>query len=146
MKLREEGELIAARISAFFAVLMAGYFGINPPGFVAAVVALAFGLAAASFFPAIVLGIFYKRMNKEGAISGMVIGLLLMLFYMTKFKFGWFGGGTSEDWWFGISPEGFGTFAMLINFIISLVVCHLTKEPSKEIQDLVEKIRIPSND
>jgi cation/acetate symporter len=125
---------------------MAGYFGINPPGFVAAVVALAFGLAAASFFPAIVLGIFYKRMNKEGAISGMVIGLLLMLFYMTKFKFGWFGGGTSEDWWFGISPEGFGTFAMLINFIISLVVCHLTKEPSKEIQDLVEKIRIPSND
>ncbi|MDG1974306.1 MAG: cation acetate symporter [Flavobacteriaceae bacterium] len=142
----EKGELIAARISAFFAVLMAGYFGINPPGFVAAVVALAFGLAAASFFPAIVLGIFYKRMNKEGAISGMVIGLLLMLFYMTKFKFGWFGGGTSEDWWFGISPEGFGTFAMLINFIISLVVCHLTKEPSKEIQDLVEKIRIPSND
>jgi cation/acetate symporter len=142
----EKGELIAARISAFFAVLMAGYFGINPPGFVAAIVALAFGLAAASFFPAIVLGIFYKRMNKEGAISGMVIGLLLMLFYMTKFKFGWFGGGTSEDWWFGISPEGFGTFAMLINFIISLVVCHLTKEPSKEIQDLVEKIRIPSND
>ena len=142
----EKEELIAARISAFFAVLMAGYFGINPPGFVAAVVALAFGLAAASFFPAIVLGIFYKRMNKEGAISGMVIGLLLMLFYMTKFKFGWFGGGTSEDWWFGISPEGFGTFAMLINFIISLVVCHLTKEPSKEIQDLVEKIRIPSND
>ena len=142
----EKGELIAARISAFFAVLMAGYFGINPPGFVAAVVALAFGLAAASFFPAIVLGIFYKRMNKEGAISGMVIGLLLMLFYMTKFKFGWFGGGTSEDWWFGISPEGFGTFAMLINFIISLVVCHLTKEPSKEIQDLVENIRIPSND
>ena len=138
----EKGELIAARISAFFAVLMAGYFGINPPGFVAAVVALAFGLAAASFFPAIVLGIFYKRMNKEGAISGMVIGLLLMLFYMTKFKFGWFGGGTSEDWWFGISPEGFGTFAMLINFIISLVVCHLTKEPSKEIQDLVEKIII----
>ena len=142
----EKGELIAARISAFFAVLMAGYFGINPPGFVAAVVALAFGLAAASFFPAIVLGIFYKRMNKEGAISGMVIGLLLMLFYMTKFKFGWFGGGTSEDWWFGISPEGFGTFAMLINFLISIVVCHLTKEPSKEIQDLVEKIRIPSND
>ena len=142
----EKGELIAARISAFFAVLMAGYFGINPPGFVAAVVALAFGLAAASFFPAIVLGIFYERMNKEGAISGMVIGLLLMLFYMTKFKFGWFGGGTSEDWWFGISPEGFGTFAMLINFIISIVVCHLTKEPSREIQDLVEKIRIPSND
>ena len=140
----EKGELIAARVSAFFAVLLAGYFGINPPGFVAAVVALAFGLAAASFFPAIVMGIFYKRMNKEGAISGMVIGLLLMLFYMTKFKFGWFGGGTEADWWFGISPEGFGTFAMLVNFIVSLIVCHLTKERSKEVQDLVEKIRIPT--
>lgn len=140
----EKGELIAARVSAFFAVLLAGYFGINPPGFVAAVVALAFGLAAASFFPAIVMGIFYKRMNKEGAISGMVIGLLLMLFYMTKFKFGWFGGGTEADWWFGISPEGFGTFAMLVNFVVSLTVCHLNPEPSKEIQDLVENIRIPT--
>ena len=140
----EKGELIAARVSAFFAVLLAGYFGINPPGFVAAVVALAFGLAAASFFPAIVMGIFYKRMNKEGAISGMITGLLLMLFYMTKFKFGWFGGGIEADWWFGISPEGFGTFAMLINFIVSLIVCHLTKEPSKEVQDLVENIRIPT--
>ena len=140
----EKGELIAARVSAFFAVLLAGYFGINPPGFVAAVVALAFGLAAASFFPAIVMGIFYKRMNKEGAISGMITGLLLMLFYMTKFKFGWFGGGTEADWWFGISPEGFGTFAMLVNFVVSLTVCHLTKEPSKEVQDLVENIRIPT--
>ena len=140
----EKGELIAARISAFFAVLMAGYFGINPPGFVAAVVALAFGLAAASFFPAIVMGIFYKRMNKEGAVSGMIVGLLLMLFYMTKFKFGWFGGGTEADWWFGISPEGFGTFAMLINFLVSLVICHFTKKPSDQIQELVEKIRIPT--
>ena len=140
----EKGELIAARVSAFFAVIMAGYFGINPPGFVAAVVALAFGLAAASFFPAIVMGIFYKRMNKEGAISGMVTGLLLMLFYMTKFKFGWFGGGDQSDWWFGISPEGFGTLAMLVNFVVSLTVCHLTKEPSKKIQELVEKIRIPT--
>ena len=140
----EKGELIAARVSAFFAVIMAGYFGINPPGFVAAVVALAFGLAAASFFPAIVMGIFYKRMNKEGAISGMVTGLLLMLFYMTKFKFGWFGGGDQSDWWFGISPEGFGTLAMLVNFVVSLTVCHMTKEPSEEIQELVEKIRIPT--
>ena len=140
----EKGELIAARVSAFFAVLLAGYFGINPPGFVAAVVALAFGLAAASFFPAIVMGIFYKRMNKEGAISGMVTGVLLMLFYMTKFKFGWFGGGTEADWWFGISPEGFGTFAMLVNFVVSLTVCHLNPEPPKEIQDLVEDIRIPT--
>jgi len=142
----EKGELIAARISAFFAVVMAGYFGINPPGFVAAVVALAFGLAAASFFPAIVMGIFYKRMNKEGAVAGMLTGLLLMLFYMTKFKFGWFGGGTSQNWWFGISPEGFGTFAMLTNFIVSLIVCHITNDPPKEIKDLVEKIRIPSKE
>ena len=89
----EKGELIAARLSAVVAVCVAGYFGINPPGFVAATVALAFGLAAASFFPAIILGIFYKRMNKEGAIAGMVVGILAMLFYMIKFKFGWFGGG-----------------------------------------------------
>ena len=143
-EITDKGELIAARISAFFAVCIAGYFGINPPGFVAAVVALAFGLAAASFFPAIVMGIFYKRMNKEGAISGMVTGLLLMLFYMTKFKFGWFGGGDQSDWWFGISPEGFGTLAMLVNFVVSLTVCHMTKEPSEEIQELVEKIRIPT--
>ena len=142
----EKGELIYARISAFFAVVMAGYFGINPPGFVAAVVALAFGLAAASFFPAIVMGIFYKRMNKEGAISGMVTGLLLMLFYMTKFKFGWFGGGSQEDWWFGVSPEGFGTFAMLVNFIVSITVCQFTSVPPKEIQELVEKIRIPTTE
>ena len=140
----EKGELIAARISAFFAVVMAGYFGINPPGFVAAVVALAFGLAAASFFPAIVMGIFYKRMNKEGAVAGMLTGLLLMLFYMTKFKFGWFGGGTSEDWWFGISPEGFGTVAMCANFIVSIIVMKFTSEPPEEIKKIVEDIRIPS--
>ena len=140
----EKGELIAARISAFFAVIMAGYFGINPPGFVAAVVALAFGLAAASFFPAIVMGIFYKSMNKEGAISGMITGLLLMLFYMTKFKFGWFEGGDSTDWWFGISPEGFGTVAMIVNFIVSITISNLTKEPPKEIRDLVENIRLPN--
>ena len=140
----EKGELIAARVSAFFAVLLAGYFGINPPGFVAATVALAFGLAAASFFPAIVMGIFYKRMNKEGAVSGMIVGLFLMLFYMTKFKFGWFGGGTNDEWWFGVSPEGFGTFAMLANFIVSITICQFTAPPPKEIQELVENIRIPS--
>ncbi|MDG2279727.1 MAG: cation acetate symporter [Flavicella sp.] len=140
----ERGELIAARISAFLAVILAGYFGVNPPGFVAATVALAFGLAAASFFPAIVLGIFYKRMNKEGAIAGMVIGVLLMLFYMTKFKFGWFGGGAKEDWWFGISPEGFGTFAMLVNFVVSLVISKFTPAPPNNVQEIVENIRIPS--
>ena len=142
----DKGELIAARISAFFAVLLAGYFGINPPDFVAATVALAFGLAAASFFPAIVLGIFYKKMNKEGAISGMLIGILSMLFYMTKFKFGWFGGGGPEDWWFGISPEGFGSIAMLINLIVSITVSNFTSPPPEKIINLVENIRLPSDD
>ena len=142
----DKGELIAARISAFFAVLLAGYFGINPPDFVAATVALAFGLAAASFFPAIVLGIFYKKMNKEGAISGMLIGILSMLFYMTKFKFGWFGGGGPQDWWFGISPEGFGSIAMLINLIVSITVSNFTSPPPKKIIKLVENIRLPSDD
>ena len=140
----EKGELIAARLSAVVAVCVAGYFGINPPDFVAATVALAFGLAAASFFPAIVLGIFSKRMNKEGAILGMAVGILLMLFYMMKFKFDWFGGGTKEDWWFGVSPEGFGTVAMIVNFIISILVSRFTPPPPKEVQEIVENIRIPS--
>nr|WP_262905126.1 sodium:solute symporter family protein [Tamlana sargassicola] len=143
-KISEKGELVAARLSAVVAVCVAGYFGINPPGFVAATVALAFGLAAASFFPAIILGIFYKKMNKEGAIAGMVVGILSMLFYMTKFKFGWFGGGTKTNWWFGISPEGFGTVAMMLNFIVSIVVMKFTKAPPKDVQDIVENIRIPS--
>ena len=139
----DKGELIAARIAATAAVCLAGYFGINPPGFVAATVALAFGLAASSFFPAILLGIFSKRVNKEGAISGMLVGVSLMLFYMLKFKFGWFGGGAKADWWFGISPEGFGTVAMLANFVVTLGVTALTAAPSKEIQLLVENIRKP---
>tara|TARA_B100000575_G_scaffold137950_1_gene110062 strand:+ start:251 stop:1948 length:1698 start_codon:yes stop_codon:yes gene_type:complete len=139
----EKGELIAARISAFFAVLLAGYFGINPPDFVAATVALAFGLAAASFFPAIVLGIFYKRMNKEGAISGMIFGISSMLYYMLKFKFGWFGGGNQEDWFIGVSPEGFGTIAMILNFFVSILVSSLTKEPPNQIKKLVENLRTP---
>ena len=140
----DKAELWVARGAATVAVVIAGYFGINPPGFVAAVVALAFGLAAASFFPAIVLGIFYKKMNKEGAISGMVVGIVLMLFYMTKFKFGWFGGGTPEDWWFGISPEGFGSIAMIANFIVAIIVLQFTPEPPEDVQEIVENIRIPS--
>ena len=144
-KISDKNELIAARLAAVVAVCVAGYFGINPPGFVAATVALAFGLAAASFFPAIILGIFYKKMNKEGAISGMIIGILSMLFYMTKFKFGWFGGGTKADWWMGISPEGFGTIAMLLNFVVSIVIMKFTPAPPQAVQDLVENIRIPSN-
>jgi cation/acetate symporter len=140
----EKGELVAARLSAVVAVCVAGYFGINPPDFVAATVALAFGLAAASFFPAIILGIFTKKMNKEGAISGMIIGILMMLFYMLKFKFDWFGGGTKEDWWFGISPEGFGTVAMIINFIVSIVISKFTPDPPKEVQEIVANRRITS--
>lgn len=140
----EKGELIAARLAATVAVCVAGYFGINPPGFVAATVALAFGLAAASFFPAIILGIFYKKMNKEGAVAGMVVGILVMLFYMTKFKFGWFGGGEKADWWFGISPEGFGSVAMILNFVVSIVVMKFTPETPEEVQEIVENIRIPS--
>lgn len=143
-KISEKGELLAARISAAGAVVVAGYFGINPPGFVAAVVALAFGLAAASFFPAIVLGIFYKRMNKEGAIAGMVSGVLLMIFYMLKFKFDMFGGGKEADWWFGISPEGFGSIAMIVNFIVAFTVSKFTPAPPKDVQEIVENIRIPS--
>ncbi|MFK7832635.1 MAG: sodium:solute symporter family protein [Winogradskyella sp.] len=142
----EKGELVAARLSAVGAVCIAGYFGINPPGFVAAVVALAFGLAAASFFPAIILGIFYKRMNKEGAIAGMVVGIISMLLYMMKYKLGWFDDElpNKSEWWFGISPEGFGTIAMLLNFIVSITIMKFSKAPPQEVQDLVENIRIPS--
>jgi cation/acetate symporter len=146
----DKNELWAARISAAVAVCIAGYFGINPPGFVAAVVALAFGLAAASFFPAIILGIFYKKMNKEGAVSGMIVGLLLMLYYMLKFKFGIFDGGKEmvdslkPNWWFGISPEGFGTVAMIVNFVVAFVVNRFTPAPPQDVQDIVEHIRIPS--
>ncbi|GGD23488.1 sodium:solute symporter family protein [Flavobacterium orientale] len=146
----DKNELWAARIAATVAVCIAGYFGINPPGFVAAVVALAFGLAAASFFPAIILGIFYKKMNKEGAVSGMIVGMLLMLYYMLKFKFGIFDGGKEmvdalkPDWWFGISPEGFGTVAMIVNFVVAIVVNRFTPEPPQDVQEIVENIRIPS--
>jgi cation/acetate symporter len=139
----EKGELIWARVAAGFAVIVAGYFGINPPGFVAATVALAFGLAAASFFPAIILGIFDKRMNREGAISGMVVGILLMLFYMIKYKLGGFGGGTPEEWWFGISPEGFGTVALVVNLAVAVTVSRMTSEPPEEVKEIVEEIRYP---
>lgn len=143
----EKGELVAARLAAAAAVVVAGYFGINPPGFVASVVALAFGLAAASFFPAIVMGIFSKRMNKEGAISGMVTGLLITMYYIARFKLHWIGDEATsgkDNWWFGVSPEGFGTIGMIINFIVAVVVSKFTPAPPADIQDLVEDIRIPS--
>ncbi len=143
----DKEELMAARISIFVAVLVAGLFGIYPPGFVAAVVALAFGLAAASFFPAIVLGIFDKRMNKEGAISGMIVGISLMLFYMIRYKTGLIGimePRPSEEWWFGTSPEGFGTIAMVLNVAVAMIVSRLTSPPPENVQEIVENIRIPS--
>lgn len=145
-KISEKNELVAARLSSIAAVCVAGYFGINPPGFVAATVALAFGLAAASFFPAIILGIFYKRMNKEGAIAGMIIGILTMLYYMLKYKLGWFDAvlPCKSEWWFGISPEGFGSVAMLLNFIVSITIMKFTPEPPQNVQIIVEQIRIPS--
>ena len=145
-KISEKNELVAARLSSVVAVCVAGYFGINPPGFVAATVALAFGLAAASFFPAIILGIFYKRMNKEGAIAGMIVGIVTMLYYMLKYKLGWFDDvlPSKSEWWFGISPEGFGSVAMLLNFMVSITIMKFTPPPPQEVQEIVERIRIPS--
>ncbi|MEJ2003858.1 MAG: cation acetate symporter [Cyclobacteriaceae bacterium] len=142
--LSDSTELWIARLASVFAVVVAGYFGINPPGFVAAVVALAFGLAAASFFPAIIMGIFSKRMNKEGAVAGMVTGLGITLYYMMRYKLGWIGGESSpDDWWFGISPEGFGTIGMIINFIVAIIVSRFTAVPPDYVQEIVESIRYP---
>ena len=141
----EKQEVMWARIGAGFAIIIAGYFGVNPPGFVAATVALAFGLAASSFFPAIILGIFDKRMNNVGAISGMIVGIVLMFFYMSVYKLGWFVESIppQSEWWFGISPEGFGAVAMIVNLIVSIVVSRLTSPPPENIQELIEDIRIP---
>ena len=143
----EKGELMWARIAIVIAIIIAGLFGIYPPGFVAAVVALAFGLAAASFFPAIILGIFDKRMNRQGAVAGMIVGIVLMLFYMIVYKTGLIGvmePRPKEEWWFGTSPEGFGTIAMLVNVVVSVVVSRLTPAPPEHVQEIVENIRIPS--
>lgn len=140
----ERGELKAARISIAVAVVAAGLAGLNPPGFVAQVVALAFGLAASSFFPAIILGIFDKKMNREGAISGMIIGVLFTICYIFYFKPQLGGTGTPEGYWFGISPEGIGTLGMIINFVVAMVVSRNTRPVPAVIQDLVEDIRYPS--
>lgn len=139
----EKGELRAARISIAVAVLAAGLAGLNPPGFVAEVVALAFGLAASSFFPAIVLGIFDKRMNKEGAISGMVVGVVFTASYIIYFKPQLGGWGNSEQYWFGISPEGIGTLGMLINFAVALTISRFTRPTPEAVKQLVEMIRYP---
>ena len=139
----EKGELWAARISIAVAVVAAGLAGLNPPGFVAEVVALAFGLAASSFFPAIILGIFDKKMNKEGALSGMVIGIVFTTIYIFYFKPQLGGPGLPENYLFGISPEGIGTIGMIINFIVSLIVSRITRPTPNKIKDLVESIRYP---
>ena len=139
-------ELFLARISAGFAVILAGYLGINPPGFVAQVVAFAFGLAAATFFPAIILGIFSKRINKEGALSGMIVGLLFTAGYIIYFKGVFmepFAANVPENWLFGISPEGIGAVGMVINLVIAIVVSRFTPEPPENIQRMIEDIRIP---
>ncbi|MFD2513753.1 sodium:solute symporter family protein [Pontibacter locisalis] len=139
----EKNELIAARIAAAVAVVIAGYFGIYPPGFVAEVVAFAFGLAAASFFPVIIMGIFSKRMNKQGAIWGMVSGLTFTVAYIVYFKFINPAANVPENWWFQISPEGIGTLGMVLNFVVSFTISRFTPAPPAHVQDLVEDIRIP---
>ena len=139
----EKGELWAARIAIAVAVVAAGIAGLNPPGFVAQVVALAFGLAASSFFPAIILGIFDKRMNREGAVSGMIVGILFTAIYIIYFKPQLGGPGLPENYWFGIAPEGIGTLGMVFNFAIALVVSRLTEQPPQEVQELTENIRFP---
>ncbi|MEX0772516.1 MAG: sodium:solute symporter family protein [Balneolales bacterium] len=139
----DKGELNIARIAIGFTILIAGYFGVNPPGFVAQTVAFAFGLAASSFFPVIMLGIFYKRMNKEGAIAGMITGITFTASYIIYFSFINPAINSADYWWFGISPEGIGTLGMLLNFLVAIVVSRYTKPPPSEIQELVENIRVP---
>ena len=139
----EKQELNYARVAIFFAVLIAGYFGINPPGFVAEVVAFAFGLAAASFFPAIVLGIFYSRMNRQGAVAGMLSGFTFTAAYIIYFKFISPELSTAANWWFGISPEGIGTMGTIVNLLVALLVCRFTEEPPEEVQEIVRNIRLP---
>lgn len=136
-------ELLFARVAAGGAVIVAGYFGISPPGFVAQTVAFAFGLAAASFFPAILLGIFSKTMNKQGAISGMIAGILFTTAYIVYFAFLNPDLNNADNWWFGISPEGIGTLGMVINLIVAVVVSRFTQNPPPHIQTMIERIRVP---
>jgi cation/acetate symporter len=137
------GVAAALSTSAGLLIVIAGYFGINPPGFVAQVVAFAFGLAASSFFPAIIMGIFSKRMNDKGAISGMISGLAFTATYIIYFKFVNPAANTPENWWFGVSPEGIGTLGMVVNFVVAFLVFKVTDEAPEEIQELVESIRYP---
>ncbi|MBL8448319.1 MAG: cation acetate symporter [Dokdonella sp.] len=146
----EKGELMAGKISMAVAIVVAGYLGLNPPGFAAGTVALAFGIAASSLFPAIMMGIFSKKMNKEGAIAGMLSGLAVTLFYVFAHKGIFFIKGTDyldviggANSFFGITPEAFGAVGALLNFIVAFVVDKMTKEPPEHIQHLVESVRVP---
>ncbi len=139
----QQRELLFARIAAGGAVIIAGYFGVNPPGFVAQTVAFAFGLAAASFFPAILLGIFSKRMNKQGAIAGMVAGILFTAAYIIYFAFINPELNNADHWWFGISPEGIGTLGMFLNLGVAMAVSRFTPAPPEDIREMVERIRVP---
>ncbi|MEM9281816.1 MAG: sodium:solute symporter family protein [Verrucomicrobiota bacterium] len=147
--LSDKKELLIARCAAGVAVVIAGYFGINPPGFVAQVVAFAFGLAASSFFPVIIMGIFSKRMNREGAITGMIVGIVFTASYIIYFKFINPTANTPENWWFnftgngGVSPEGIGTFGMILNFIVAFAVSAVFKAPPKDVVDMIDSIRQP---
>jgi len=141
--LTDKQELRWARVSAAVAIIIAGLFGIYPPGFVAEVVAFAFGLAAASFFPIILLGIFSTRMNREAAIAGMLSGLIFTASYIIFFKFIAPEFNTDEYWWLGVSPEGIGTLGMILNFLVSFIVMQMTPPPPQEVQDMVRNIRIP---
>ncbi len=142
----DKHELLWARCSAAVAVVIAGWFGIHPPDYVAAVVAFAFGLAASSFFPVIILGIFSKRMNREGAITGMVVGILFTASYIIYFKFINPELNVKDNWLFGISPEGIGTIGMILNFIIAFTISAFTKAPPQEVVDMVENIRMPERE
>lgn len=139
----DKKELMYARLAAALGIVMAGYFGINPPGFVAAVVAIAFGFAASSLFPAITMGIFSKKMNKEGAIAGMLAGLLFTTVYIVYFKFVNPSANISDNWLFGISPEGIGMLGMVINFAVAIIVCKMTPATPQSVVDMVESIRFP---
>ncbi len=142
-EITERGELLAARVAAGAAVLFAGYLGVNPPGYVAQVVAFAFGLAASSFFPVIILGIFSKRTTREGAILGMIAGIAFTGVYIVWFTLMHPELSNADNWWLGISPQGIGTVGMLINFAVTMTVSRFTPEPPAHVQRLVESIRIP---
>jgi len=142
-EISEKKELRIAKLAAGGAVILAGYFGINPPGFVAEVVAFAFGLAAASFFPVIIMGIFSTRINKEGAIAGMISGLIFTMGYIVYFKLMSPELNSADHWWFGISPEGIGSVGMMINFVVCYFVSMATPPPPQHVQDMIQNIRIP---